>query len=144
MKFQELKQAEAFDLVEPPVIAEAEFGASAAPDLPTAAGGLLAGSYVAILGAFVVTIQGARADFAMVIAAFYIGMFFAVPALFLRLEKRGARRPSLREFLDRGVDTATGHISGAGALVQMLVVPVLLFFGILSMGITYLVVMGGQ
>jgi hypothetical protein len=36
--------------------------------------------------------------------------------------------------------TATGHISGKGALAQMLVVPVLLTFAILAMGITYLLV----
>ncbi len=95
---------------------------------------------MALLAAAVVTIRGARADFAIVIAAFYLAMFFAVPAVFLGVESGGARRPSFLEFLDRGIDTANGRISGAGALVQMLIVPVLLAFAILAMGITYLLV----
>ena len=97
-------------------------------------------AYASLMGAFVVTIHGARADFAIVIALFYLVMFFAIPALFLRVERGRTRRPDLVQFLDRGIDIATGHISGGGALVQMLIVPVLLAFGVLVMGITYLLV----
>jgi hypothetical protein len=92
------------------------------------------------MGAFVVTIHGARADFAIVIAAFYLMMFFAIPAIFLGAENDRTRRPDLVQFLDRGIDTATGRISGGGALVQMLIVPILLALGVLAMGITYLLV----
>ena len=108
--------------------------------MPKAAGAFMIASYAALMAAFVVTIHGARADFAMVIAAFYLAMFFAVPAVFIGVEDDGARRPDLLEFLDRGIETATGPISGAGALVQMLIVPVLLVFAVLAMGITYLLV----
>jgi hypothetical protein len=114
--------------------------ASGAPDVPVAAGIFIVASYAAIMGAFAVTIHGARADFAIVIGALYVAMFFGLPAVMLRSEQRGDRRPSLGEFLEKGMDTACGHISGAGALAQMLCVPVLLVFGILAMGITYLLV----
>lgn len=94
-------------------------------------------AYGALMGAFAVTIHGARADFAIAIGAFYLTMFFAIPAIFLGLERDTASRPDLLEFLHRGIQTETGRISGAGALVQMLIVPVLLAFAILAMGITY-------
>lgn len=97
-------------------------------------------AYAALMGAFVVTIHGARADFAIVIAAFYLAMFFAISAVFVGIERDGTRRPDLTEFLGQGIETAGGYISGGGALVQMLIVPVLLAFAILAMGITYLLV----
>ena len=90
--------------------------------------------------AFIVTIQGARADFAIAIGAFYLAMFFGVPTVFLGVEQDKTRRPDLLQFLDEGIDIATGRISGAGALVPMLIVPVLLAFAILAMGVTYLLV----
>lgn len=144
MRQQELRNPEAFDLVDAPAAEAASEHqaqpAAAAPDMPKAAGIFMIASYVALMGAFVVTIHGARADFAIMISCFYLAMFFAVPAIFFGVEDDRVRRPSLLEFLDRGVDTATGRISGGGALVQMLIVPVLLAFAILAMGITYLLV----
>lgn len=144
MRQQELRNPEAFDLVDAPATAAADEQraqpAAAAPDMPKAAGVFMIASYAALMGAFVVTIHGARADFAIVIGCFYVAMFFAVPAIFFGVEDDRVRRPSLLEFLDDGVETATGRISGGGALVQMLIVPVLLAFAILAMGITYLLV----
>ena len=146
MRQQQLHNAEAFELVEPPKLSVSDASARlqpapAAPDMPRAAGLLMIASYAVLMGAFVVTIHGARADFAIVIGAFYLAMFFGVPGgRFSRVEGETIRRPDLREFLDRGIETATGRISGAGALVQMLIVPVFLALAILAMGITYLLV----
>ena len=142
MRQQELRNREAFDIVDAPAAAQgSELRAqpeAAVPDMPKAAGVFMILAYAALLGAFVVTIHGARADFAIVIGLFYVTMLFGVPAAMLRLEKDPSRPPALSEFLDRGIDTATGRISGAGALVQMLLVPVLLAIAVLAMGITYL------
>ncbi len=146
MRHQELKNRNAYELVETPGAAAAEASsarpqpAPAAPDMPKAAGVLMIVAYTALMLAFVVTIHGARADFAIFIGVFYLAMFFAIPALFLRIERDAGRRPDLLEFLDRGLQTATGRISGGAALVQMLIVPVLLVFAVLAMGITYLLV----
>lgn len=145
MRLRELKNSEAFEIVNAPTVLQTSGEdqprpTPAVPDMPKAAGAFMIASYAALMAAFVVTIHGARADFAMVIAAFYLAMFFAVPAVFIGVEDDGARRPDLLEFLDRGIETATGPISGAGALVQMLIVPVLLAFAVLAMGITYLLV----
>ena len=145
MRQQQLHSTEAFELVAPPKLSGSDASARlqpapAAPDMPRAAGLLIIASYAMLMGAFVVTIHGARADFAIVIGAFYLAMFFGVPAVILGVEGETIRRPDLREFLDRGIETATGRISGAGALVQMLIVPLFLALAILAMGITYLLV----
>ena len=113
---------------------------AAAPDMPGAAGGLMIAVYGGLMGAFALTMAvGGPATFAIVISSFYVVMFFAVPAIFLGVERDGERRPSLGEFLESGIDTATGPISGRGALVQMLVVPALLTLAIAAMGIISLV-----
>ena len=145
MRQQQLHSTEAFNFVAPPKLSVSDAWARlqpapAAPDMPRAAGLLIIASYAMLMGAFVITIHGARADFAIVIGAFYLAMFFGVPAVILGVEGETIRRPDLREFLDRGIETATGRISGAGALVQMLIVPLFLAFAILAMGITYLLV----
>jgi hypothetical protein len=113
---------------------------TAAPDVPAAAGGLMAATYGGLLAAFPLLITHDRSSaFAIVIGAFYLVMFFAVPALFFRIESDTTRRPAMSIFLERGMQTATGHISGRGALVQMLVVPTLLTFGVIAIGLLYVV-----
>lgn len=142
MRQQELRNSEAFQIVEAPGLAQARDRrpSSAEPDMPKAAGALLIAAYGALIAAFIVTIHGPRADFALVVAAFYLTMFFAIPAIFLGVEGDRIPRPNLRQFLDRGLETANGPISGGAALVQMLIVPALLAFAVLAMGITYLLV----
>lgn len=145
MRHQELRNLEAFEIVVPEgldVAAEARSpmrAQAAAPDMPKAAGVFLIAAYALLMGAFLVTIRGAHAEFAIVIGLFYLAMFFGIPAAMLGMAGDEGRRPGLVQFLDRGLDTATGRISGAGALIQMLIVPALLSLAVLAMGITYLV-----
>jgi hypothetical protein len=111
------------------------------PDMPAAAGAMLVAVYAGLMGAFALTLgDGGHAGFAIVIGVFFVTMFFAVPAIFVRFEGDLSRRPALSEFLERGIDTATGRISGAGALVQMLIVPLLLAFAILAIGVINLII----
>ena len=143
MRQQELRNSSAYEVVEAPIpwiAQERAQPAAAVSDMPVAAGAFVVLSYASVMGAFALTIHGARADFAILIGIFYLAMFFGLPIVFLVVEGDRSRRPSLGEFLERGIDTATGRLSGSGALVQMLVVPVLLAFAILAMGITYLLV----
>lgn len=144
MRQQELRNPRAYELVEAPVVEHKEehraLPEPAVPDMPKAAGVLMILAYGSIMAAFAITIHGARADFAIFIGAFYLAMFCAIPAAFLGIERDSSRRPGLLEFLDRGIRTESGRISGSDALVQMLIVPVLLTFAILAMGITYMLV----
>jgi hypothetical protein len=110
--------------------------AAAAPDLPVAAGAMIVAAYVSLVGALAVaTVAPGQSLFAIAIAGFFLFMFFSVPAMFLGVEGDDARRPSLARFLDQGMQTLTGHNSGRAALVQMLLVPVALTFGVIGIGI---------
>lgn len=151
MRHQELHNSEAFDIVDlaevwPERAAEIEGkapvkGASAVPDMPAAAGVMMVGVYAALMGAFAITLGGeGHSAFAIAIGVFFVAMFFAVPIVFLRLERDGSRRPSLTTFLETGIDTATGRLSGGGALVQMLIVPFLLALAILAIGVINLLI----
>ena len=150
MRHEKVRQADSFDLVDVAAIwpnglapgaplQELEQGLArpeaAAPDMPAAAGKALLAVYAGLMGAFVLTMAtGGEVTFVIAISCFYVAMFLGVPALFLRIERRPAKCPALSDFLAIGIDTATGRISGAGALTQMLIVPVLLTVAILAIG----------
>ena len=116
-------------------LAEMERAAPAAPDIPAAVGRMLAGSYAALIGVCLLTLGGSReALFAIAVSGFYVLIYCAVPLIFLRVEADPSRRPTLRHFLRDGIDTATGHLSGSAALIQMLIVPALLTLCLLAIG----------
>ena len=46
----------------------------------------------------------------------------------------------MSRFLSQGMQTYTGHVTGGGALAQMFIVPVLLAFAVLAIGIIAAVV----
>ena len=116
--------------------------AAAAPDVPAGVGVLIAGSYAALVGAFAVATMGSKESwFQLAIVVTFLVAFFTVPRLFLAIEPKETRRPSLERFMAEGMETLTGHSSGRAALVQMLVVPVLLTFAALAMGVTAAIMM---
>lgn len=155
MRHDELTRRDDFDIVEigtnegPAAPAIAEMGLdralcsqTAVPDMPLAVGRLIVAAYVGLIGVLALT-MARNASTALVIAidVAFLAAFLSVPAIFLGIENDNADRPSLHRFLNDGLQTATGHLSGAGALVQMLVVPVLLTLGLLAMGITGLLIL---
>jgi hypothetical protein len=151
MRHEELHNNDAFDVVDlaevwPERAAELEGpsdrkGAPAVPDMPAAAGVMIVAVYAALMGAFALTLaHDGHAGFVILIAAFFVAMFFAVPLVFLRTENDCSSRPSLAAFLEGGFDTATGRISGGGALVQMLIVPSLLVLAIIAIGLINLII----
>jgi len=107
----------------------------AVPDVPVAVGKLLIGSYAMLVGVlFSFMARSPTATFSILIAAGFVAIYFAVPWLFLKVEADRSRRPSFDRFMDRGMDTLTGRTAGKDALVQILIVPVLLAFGLATMG----------
>ena len=110
--------------------------APAAPDVPAAAGMMIAGTYVALIAALAMaTVGSGKSAMFIVIAFFFVFTFFSVPAIFLGVEGDENGRRSFSAFMEQGMETLTGHNSGRAVLVQMLLVPVLLTFGVLCMGI---------
>jgi hypothetical protein len=109
---------------------------AAAPDVPGSVGGMIAGAYAALIVAlFVATAGSLSSIFAIVIAGFFVAVFFTVPRIFFAVEPMTEQRPGLSRFLKRGMETLTGHATGTAAMVQMLVVPVFLTLAILAMGL---------
>ena len=107
----------------------------AVPDVPPAVGKMLVGVYAAMIGIFMATLGGSKeAAFMIVISGAYVAIYCAVPWIFFKVERDSSRRPGMREFMARGLDTWTGHSSGRDALVQMLIVPVLLTIAVLFIG----------
>lgn len=110
--------------------------APAAPDIPAAVGGLIAASYAGLIVALAIATAGsARSISAILIAAFFVVMFFAVPRIFFAVEPDAAPRARLDTFMREGIMTLTGPSSGGAALVQMLIVPVSLTLAVLAMGL---------
>lgn len=108
----------------------------AAPDVPAAAGAFLVAVYASLLAILAIGTTGSgKSLLAIVVAAFFLFMFFAVPAVFFGVADEKAERPSFARFMEQGMQTMTGHSSGGAVLVQMLVVPVCLIFGMLLTGI---------
>jgi hypothetical protein len=98
------------------------------------------GLYIAMAGLFLgfVTVltmafSGHMGVSYAVIAAF-IAAFFGVPTIFAHTgpdKQRRSRALGWAEFLDQGVDTATGRCHGREAAVLVLLLPILIFgFGV--------------
>ena len=158
MRHQRLEDRAGFDLVDVAQIwpqgagqsgplAEVEAGLDqrptpAAPDMPAAIGLAIVAVYAALIGVFFLTMAGsAEATFMIVVSGLYLVIFFAVPALFLKVENSPAERPSLARFMKEGVQTSTGHMSGGSALAQIFLVPALLTPALLVIGLLALAVL---
>lgn len=114
--------------------------APAVPDVPRGVWTLFVGSYALLMGVlFAFMARSPLALMSILIAAFFVAIYFAIPRLFLKVEADPARRPSFDRFIDRGIDTLTGRTGGRDALLQMVIVPVLLTLGLGAMGIIGLI-----
>jgi hypothetical protein len=122
--------------LEEPRQAEVFAPTPAAQDVPAAVGGLLVAAYAALIGAFALaTVGSAESLYVVTISALFVVTFFTVPRIFLAVEPKVGSRPSFDGFMREGLETLTGHCTGGAALVQMLIVPVLLTFAALAMGV---------
>lgn len=105
---------------------------AAAQDVPAFVGGMMAVTYFALIGALALATAGpGQSGLALVIAGFFVAIFFAVPWLIFRQEPAASKRTGMPRFLAQGIQTYTGPCTGKAALVQMFIVPVLLTLGVL-------------
>ena len=113
-----------------------KMGEAAAADLPKAVGWMIVASYASILVAFGAVFLG-QGDvlFNLGVCAANLAMYLGVPWVFLKVEPKGAKRPDLADFLERGLSTWTGHVGGASALAQILTIPVAVAIAALGIGI---------
>jgi hypothetical protein len=157
MRHEQLKQVESFDLVDvaaiwprpdggvqvPMAAIEAALPvrpATGAPDMPVALGRMIVGVYGILTFAATMARSG-EALFMIAISGLYVLIFLAVPRIFFAVEADPARRPSFARFLNEGVETQTGCMSGGAALAQIFAVPVLVIAGVAFIGGAALVIL---
>lgn len=96
-------------------------------DLPTGLFAATVGLYFAFLGVMAATFADKGLAIPMAIFSIYIVMAFGTPAMWVKMQpEHAATPPSFARFMAEGVDTLTGRLSGAGAMTQMLMLPVLI------------------
>ncbi len=97
------------------------------PDLPPVVGFMLVGAFAWIIAAYLITFWGDLQTLEMVVVDIvYVAVYLGVPWLILKLEPRTGPNPTFAQFMRRGIETFTGHLTGAEALVQILTIPVAL------------------
>jgi hypothetical protein len=139
MRYEQIEVTEAYRKANPADLAtnDADFhSAASTPDIPPAVGKMVVASYIVLLGTFAATMTGSRLSiFSVAIGFLFLFMYLGVPTVFLKTEPKRGQRISFDQFLQRGIQTYTGHLSGKDALLQILLVPVLLTGCALAMGI---------
>ena len=96
-------------------------------ELPTGLYVAMAGLLFGFLAVLAVGLSSPGLVVPMAINFVFLTAFFAVPTIFVRTTKDSSRASSWARFMDRGVETYTGHSSGKEAAVLMLLLPAFIF-----------------
>lgn len=91
-----------------------------------------AGCYFAFLAVMAVGFGNPHLILPMAIFVVFIAMYFAVPALWMRMKPEHPQRLTpWRRFRQQGIMTANGHSTASAATVQVLILPgLILLWGI--------------
>lgn len=96
-------------------------------ELPTVIYVTMAALFVGFIAVLSIAFSDHMAVSFGVIFAF-LAAFFAIPAIFPKMARgRSARALQWHEFVDRGIDTSTGHAAAGSATVLILALPFLIF-----------------
>jgi hypothetical protein len=88
---------------------------------------MLVGTFAWIIGAYLVTFWSDLQALEMVVVDIvYVSVYLGVPWLILKLEPKTGPNPTFAQSMRRGLQTFTGHLTGAEALAQILTIPVAL------------------
>jgi hypothetical protein len=108
----------------------------AAPHQPPAVGWLMLLAYAASMGGFLLFFGGSGyTAFVIAIGVFFLAVYAGVPYVFLRLQARNPDQATWTGFLERGLETWTGHLSGRQALFQIMAIPVALAIAAFGIGL---------
>lgn len=96
-------------------------------ELPTMLYAGMAGLFLAFVGIMATGFAHPEMVLPTAIFALFIIAFFAVPAIWVRLQPE-SRKPakSWARFKMDGIQTVTGRVTAGGAMAQMLILPVLI------------------
>lgn len=97
-------------------------------ELPPAVFRAMAALFFGFLAVLTVGLSEPHLVVPMGVNFFFLTAFFAVPAILVGVTQDEARRLRWSEFMRKGIETATGHSTGAEAVVLVLMLPALIFF----------------
>jgi hypothetical protein len=97
-------------------------------ELPPAVYRVMAGLFFGFLAVLTVGLSEPHLVVPMGVNFFFLTAFFAVPAIVVGVTQDEARPLPWSEFMRKGIETATGHSTGAEAVVLVLMLPALIFF----------------
>ncbi|HET9355894.1 MAG TPA: hypothetical protein VFO42_06995 [Sphingomicrobium sp.] len=96
-------------------------------ELPTGLYVAMAGLLFGFLAVLAIGLSSPGLVVPMAINFVFLTAFFAVPTIFVRTTSDSSRASTWAHFMDRGIETATGHSSGKEAAVLMLLLPAFIF-----------------
>lgn len=110
-------------------------------ELPTALYAMTVGLFLGYLLVMGLGFRHPEMILPMAIFAFFIVAGFGVPALWITMNPDNAQRPlSWNRFMREGIQTLTGRLEAKAAMVQVLILPALIFlWGIATVTIAALV-----
>jgi hypothetical protein len=94
-------------------------------ELPGVLYGLMAAFFFGFIAVMAVGFAAPGLIVPMGVNFAFLTAFFAVPAVFVGVANGSSRSLGWSEFMRKGVETATGHSSGASAAVLILMLPFL-------------------
>ena len=105
-------------------------------ELPAVTYKLAAGLYFAFIAIMSVSFGNPQLVIPMAICVIFVTMFFAMPTIWVKM-KPASRSKSLTwgQLHTKGVATLTGRLSARDAMAQVLVLPVLIVFWALAVGV---------
>lgn len=97
-------------------------------ELPTVVYGVTGGLYLGFIAIMALGLSNPGLVIPLVICAIFVGMFFAVPSIWTRMRPENPVAPlGWDRFRQKGIATWTGHLNASEAVVQVLMLPVLIF-----------------
>lgn len=97
-------------------------------ELPTGIYVTTVAAYLGFIAVMAMSFMNPGLVLPLAICGIFIFAAFGVPMLWNRMAPANAQRAmTYPTFLYRGVETATGHLAGTAAAVQVLILPVLIF-----------------
>lgn len=96
-------------------------------ELPTTLYALTAAGYLGFLVLTAAAFGNPELILPMAIFFIFIGMFFGVPAMWMRMKPENPQRPTgWDRFVRDGIQTATGRMRAKDAAIQVLILPALI------------------
>ncbi len=105
-------------------------------EIPKLLYGATVALYLGFLAVLGIGLQSPGLVIPMAICTIIVVAGFGVPTIWTRLGQGGSRPLGLGQLMRQGIATHTGHLAGRDAVIQMMILPVLIFSWAIIMVVT--------